>query len=171
MKKLLGICTFAALVVAPGITGAQSSRSVIGTGPHAYDWVIGTWSCTNTMPSGKAAPASQVTGTRSDTTNSIVLHFTGKDSDQYAFLSYEAPSRTWWFSSALPGGDMANESSTMAGKETVVFHGSYFNASKGTHFHIGDTVTLYSATKYTDQSADDSKGSMRTSNTSTCTKS
>lgn len=123
------------------------------------------------MASGKTAPASQVTATRSDTTNSIVLHFSGKDSDQYSFLSYEAPSRTWWVSSALPGGDMANESSTMAGKKTVVFSGSYLNAAKGTHFHVRDTVTLSSATKYTDRSADDSNGSMKTGNTSTCTKS
>jgi len=171
MKKLLGIYTFAALVLAPGFTVAQSSPSVIGSGPHAYDWAIGTWSCTNAAPGGKAAPANQVMATRSDTTNAIVLHFIGKDSDQYAFLSYEAPSRTWWVSSALPGGDISNESSTMAGKKTVAFNGSYFVAAKGTHFHIRDTITLASATKYIDQGADDSKGSMQTNNTSTCTKS
>lgn len=143
-----------------------------GTGAHAYDWLIGTWSCTNSTRSAMAGPADQtLTASRSDTTAAIVMRFTGNNFDQYGFLSYEAaPSRAWWFSSAYPDGSISNESTTMTGNKTV-WHGSYFDAAHGTHSHIRDTFTIVSSTKFTDLGESDSSGSMKPIYNGTCTKS
>lgn len=166
MKKLLGICAFVALLVAPGVASAQSS-----TGSHAYDWLIGTWSCTNATPNAMAGPASQTeTVTRSSTTGAFITHFTGTNFDQYGFLSYDPATRTWWSSWAFTGGSIGNESTTMSGAKTV-WHGSFFNAANGTHSHLRDTMTISSPTKYTDLGEDDSSGSMKPIYNGTCTKS
>lgn len=111
MKKLLGIVAFAALVTAPGVTVAQSDASAAH---HAYDWLIGSWSCTNSMPSSVGGRASQtMTAPRSSMPDTLVMHFTGTNFDQYGFLTYETATRTWWISWAYPGGNVEQESTTM----------------------------------------------------------
>ena len=170
MNKLLGIVAFATLALAPGITIAQSDANAAH---HAYDWMIGSWNCTNATPSTMGGPASQaLTVTRSSAYDTLVMHFTGKNFDQYGFLTYETGARTWWISWAYPGGNMSNEASTAeAGKKTTVWHGSFFNASNGTHSHVRDTLTIASPTKFTDVSEDDSSGSMKPNYNGTCEKS
>lgn len=172
MRKLLGFCAFAALVAAPGIVGAQSSMmSSASMGSHAYDWMLGTWTCTNSIPSALAGPAMQtLTATRSSTTGAIIWRYTGKGYDQYGFLSYVPKTGTWWFSWAYPGGSVGNESSTQTGKKTA-WTGMIFDASTGKHLHIRDTYTMYGATKFNDTGEDDSSGTMKTGYNGTCVKS
>jgi hypothetical protein len=173
MRKLLGLCAFAALVAAPGLAGAQSSMmSGMANGPHAYDWMIGTWTCTNSVPNALAGPATQtLTATRSATTGAIIWRYTGSNYDQYGFISYEAPTHTWWMSWAYPGGSIGNEASTMTPGKKTVWNGSIFDATNGTHFHVRDTLTIDSPTKFVDVGVNDASGSMKTDYDGTCVKS
>jgi hypothetical protein len=172
MRKLLGLFAFAVLAAAPGIVGAQSSMMSSATmASHAYDWMLGTWTCANSIPSPLAGPATQtLTATRSSTTGAIVWRYTGKGYDQYGFLSYAPKTATWWFSWAYPGGSVGNESSAQTGKKTV-WTGMIFDASTGKHLHIRDTYTMYGATKFNDTGEDDSSGTMKTGYNGTCVKS
>lgn len=91
MKKLFVLVAFAALLGAPAAVCAQSSMmmSGAGTGPHAYEWMLGTWTCQNAIPSALAGPAVQtLTATRGNIAGTIVWRYTGTDYDQYGFLAY-----------------------------------------------------------------------------------
>jgi hypothetical protein len=171
MRKLLARCAFAALVAAPGIAAAQSSMmSAAATRGHAYDWMLGTWTCTNTIPSALAGPAVQtLTATRSSTTGAIIWRYTGKNYDQYGFLSYVPSSHAWWFSWAYPGGGVGYESSAQSGKSSN-WAGSIYDPS-GKTIHIRDVYTVYSPTKFNDTGEDDSSGTMKPGYNGTCVKS
>jgi hypothetical protein len=172
LKKLFVLAAFAALLGAPGAVSAQSSMmmSGAGTGPHAWDWMIGTWTCRNTIPSALAGPAVQtLTATRSDVTGAIVWRYTGTNYDQYGFLAYAPKTKTWWFSWAYPGGSTGNESTKQTGRKTI-WTGMIFNAS-GKPFDIRDTYTVYSPTKFNDSGEDNSSGSWKPGYNGTCTKS
>ena len=140
-------------------------------GPHAYDWMIGTWTCKNSIPTALAGPAVQtLTATRSGTTGAIIWRYTGKAYDQYGFLSYVPKTGTWWFSWAYPGGSIGNESTKQTGKKTE-WTGLIVDSSTGKSIHIHDTYTLYSSTKFNDSGEDDSTGSMKPGYNGTCVKS
>ncbi len=172
MKKLLVFAAFAALLGAPGAVSAQSSMmmSNAGTGPHAFDWLIGRWICKNTIPSALAGPAVQtLTATRSVVPGSIVWRYTGTNYDQYGFFTYSATTKTWWSSWAYPGGSTGNESTNQTGPKTM-WTGTIFDAS-GKPFSIRDTYTIYGPTKFNDSGEDNSSGTWRPGYNGTCTKS
>jgi hypothetical protein len=173
LNRLFVLAAIAAVVVAPAAVSAQSSMmmSGAGMGPHAYDWMLGSWTCKNSIPSPLAGPATQyLTATRSTTTGAIVWRYTGKGYDQYGFLSYAATTKTWWFSWSYPGGGVGNESSKQTGKKSM-WTGMIFDANTGKPFDIRDTYTVYSATKFNDTGEDNSSGSWKTGYNGTCTKS
>ncbi len=172
MRKLLILCAVAGLFAAPGAAHAQSSMmSSAGMGLHAFDWMIGTWSCKNSMPSAIGGPAVQMlTATRSSTTGAIIWRYTGKGYDQYGFLSYVPKTGTWWFSWAYPGGSIGNESTKQPGKK-MIWTGLIFDSSTGKSMHIRDTYTMSGSTKFNDLGEDDSTGTMKPSYNGTCVKS
>ena len=58
MKRLLWLIMPVALVLLPcAVRSQMMSASMYGAGPHGYDWAIGTWSCTNSMPSPMGGPS------------------------------------------------------------------------------------------------------------------
>ncbi len=171
MRKLLVLAAVFGLFAAPGAVGAQSSMMSSSMGPHAFDWMIGNWSCKNSMPGALAGPAVQMmTATRSSTTGAIVWRYTGKGYDQYGFLSYVPKTGAWWFSWAYPGGSIGNESTKQPGKKTL-WTGLIFDSSTGKSMHIRDTYTMYGSTKFNDLGEDDSTGTMKVSYNGTCVKS
>jgi hypothetical protein len=172
MRKFLVLCAFAGLIAAPGAVRAQSSMmSGAGMGAHAFDWLIGTWTCQNSIPSALGGPAVQtLTATRSSTTGAIIWRYTAKGYDQYGFLSYAPKSGTWWFSWAYPGGSIGNESTKDTGKKTH-WTGFIFDSSLGHNMHIRDTYTMYGSTKFNDLGEDDSTGTMKPGYNGTCVKS
>lgn len=171
MKKLFVLVAFAALLGAPAAVSAQSSMmmSGAGTGPHAYEWMLGTWTCQNAIPSALAGPAVQtLTATRGNIAGTIVWRYTGTDYDQYGFLAYAPKTKTWWFSWAYPGGSTGNESTKQTGHKTM-WTGMIFGPS-GKPFDIRDTYTVYSPTKFNDSGEDNSSGTWKPGYNGTCTK-
>jgi hypothetical protein len=166
MRKIHVVATLTAIVLAPGTASAQMM-----SGAHAYDWMLGNWTCKNSLPNALGGPAVQMlTATRSSTTGAIVWRYTGKGYDQYGFLTYAPTTQTWWFSWAYPGGSVGNESTKQSGKKTM-WTGVILDAGSGKTLHIRDTYTLYSATKFRDFGEDDSSGAMKPGYDGTCTKS
>ncbi len=161
----------AALALLPVAANAQM-MTTMGSGPHGYDWLIGTWTCKNAVPTPLAGPTVQtLTAMRSTTTDAIVWRYTGKNYDQYGFLSYDPKSATWWMSWAYPGGSIGNEASKNNGKKTT-WTGVIVNTGTGGKTeHIHDTYTMYSPTKFNDTGWDDSSGTMKIGYNGTCTKS
>ena len=178
MNKLFGFAALALLAVAPSAGLAQSAMStsatpliMVGVGPHGYDWLIGTWSCTNSMPSPMGGPASQtLTVSRSTVGTSLYVRVSGTGLDASGFVAYVPKTKTWWNPNASSSGDSGSESSTQTGKKTV-WTGSYFSAASGKTTSIRDTYTLLSTTKYTDLGQYQSGGAWKTSANTTCTKS
>ncbi|MGA8098879.1 MAG: hypothetical protein WB810_09490 [Candidatus Cybelea sp.] len=166
MKKIHIAAALALLAIVPGPVGAQ-----LTSGAHAFDWMLGNWTCKNALPSALGGPAIQtLTATRSSTTGAIVWRYTGESYDQYGFLSYVPKTGTWWFSWAYPGGSTGNESTKQSGKKTI-WTGMIYDASGGKTMHIRDTYTMYSSTKFNDLGEDDSSGTMKPGYNGTCTKS
>ncbi len=169
LKKPFVLAVFAALLGAAGTVSAQSP--MMSGGSHAYDWMLGTWTCKNTIPSALAGPAVQtLTATRSNTTGAIVWRYTGTNYDQYGFLAYAPKTKTWWSSWAYPGGSTGNESTKQTGRKSM-WTGMIFNASNGKPFNIRDTYTVYSPTKFNDLGEDNSSGTWKSGYNGTCTKS
>jgi hypothetical protein len=172
LKKLLFFAAFSAMLGALGGVSAQSSTmmSGAGAGPHAYGWMLGTWTCKNAIPTALAGPAVQtLTATRSTMTGAITWRYIGTNYDQYGFLAYAPKTKTWWSSWAYPGGSTGNESTKQTGRKTM-WTGTIFEAG-GKPFDIRDTYTVYSPTKFNDYGEDNSSGSWKPGYNGTCTKS
>ncbi|HVN69789.1 MAG TPA: hypothetical protein VMU38_09095 [Candidatus Binatia bacterium] len=172
MKRLLTFVAFAALTIAPCATQAQSamSASTLGVGPHGWDYYIGTWSCSNSMPSAMSGPATQtLTVSRSAAGSGLFFRVTGTGFDGSGFVTYAAPSKTWMNPASLANGSYSYESTTQTGKKTV-WTGTMFDASTGKTMQIRDTYTL-SPSSYTDVTQYKSGAVWKTSYSATCTKS
>lgn len=165
MRNVFALGALAVFAVLPGTAIAQ------GSGSHAYDWMLGNWTCKNSMPSTLAGPAVQMlTATRSTFTGAIIWRYTGSNYDQYGFLTYAPRTGTWWLSWANPGGSVGNESSNGSGKVTH-WMGMIVNTDSGKTEHIRDTYTLYGPNKFNDLGLDDASGSMKPSYNGTCVRS
>lgn len=172
LKKLFVLAPLAALAGAPGAVSAQSAMmmSGAGMGPHAYDWMLGTWTCKNTIPTALAGPAVQtLTASRSTMSGAIVWRYTGSNFDQYGFIAYAPKTKTWWASWAYPNGGTGNESTKQSG-HTSMWTGTLFDSS-GKSYAIRDTYTVYSSTKFNDSGEEKSSGAWKASYNGTCTKS
>jgi hypothetical protein len=172
LKNLFVLAAFAALLGAPSAVSAQSSMMMSGSAmaPHAYDWMLGTWTCTNTIPTALSGPATQkLVATRSIMPGVIVWRYTAANFDQYGFISYNAKTKTWWSSWAYPSGTTGNESSKQGGTKSM-WAGMIYDVS-GKPFAIRDTYTVYSATKFNDVGEDQSNGTWKPGYNGTCTKS
>lgn len=172
MKKLFFFAVFTALLGVAGGVSAQAATMATGggAGPHAYDWMLGTWTCKNAIPTALAGPAVQtLTATRSTMTGAITWRYTGTNYDQYGFIAYAPKTKTWWSSWAYPGGSTGNESTKQGGSKSM-WTGKIFDAS-GKPFDIRDTFTVYGPTKFNDYGEDNSSGSWKAGYNGTCTKS
>src|ERR1700677_3185876 len=114
MKKVLSQFLLAAFVVAVPCT-AQSqmmSSSMPGAGPHVFDWAVGTWSCTNMMPSAMGGPSHQsMTVTRTNA-GAIMYHSVGANFDSVFYNVYVAKTKTWWSPVIVSDGTYGTESSS-----------------------------------------------------------
>jgi hypothetical protein len=172
MRRMSYVAAITA-VLAQAAADAQSSMmsaAMVGTGPHGYDWLIGTWTCKNTVPTALAGPAIQTfTVARSGSTGALTFRIVGKDYDQLGFISYVPKTKTWWYSWAYPGGSYGGESSKQTGMKTF-WTGSVFDASSGTVMKIRDTYTVYGLSKFNDFGETAVGGVWRAAYNGTCTK-
>jgi hypothetical protein len=175
MKKLSAFITLALLALAPLAAQPQpmtASSMTQGVGAHGYDFLIGTWSCLNSMPvtpmSGPAATSA--TFSRSGQDPTLYFRVTGKNFEVSGYIAYAAKTKMWSNPVAFSDGSYSSESTTATGK-SVTWTGSYVGAGSSKATKIRDTYTLTSATKYVDLSEYQDGSAWKASSKTTCTKS
>jgi hypothetical protein len=172
MKRLLWFIVFAAVAAAPCAAPAQStmSSSMLGVGPHGWDYYIGTWSCGNGVPSAMSGPASQTLTVSRSPAGGLFFRVTGQGFDQAGYVTYAMKTKTWWNPASYYDGSYSLEKSTDTGKKNV-WIGTYFNAASGKTMPIRDTYTMLSSTNYTDVTQLKSGAVWKTSYNGNCKKS
>jgi hypothetical protein len=171
MNRLVALFALAALAIVPSVARSSSmSPSMVGVGPHGYDWLIGTWACKNSMPSPMGGPAATTLTVSRATNGSLAVHVNGTNFDAVGYVTYSPKTKTWWNPSALATGDTSTESSQQTGKKTV-WTGPFHEAAAGKSMPIRDTYTLMSPTIYHDLSEAQIGGAWKTVGNVTCTKS
>lgn len=173
MKGLYWLVTLTMLAVATGAAQAQSttwSPSTLGVGANGWDWLIGNWSCINSIPSPMGGPSSTKTAIgRSNAGSSLFVRSSGKNFDQSGYIAYVSKTKTWLSPSTYADGSYSSESTTETGKQTV-WSGTFFNAPSGSPIKVRDTYVGLSSTKFTDLSEYQNAGTWKTQAKVTCTK-
>src|SRR5579871_1040703 len=164
-----------AAILAPSFAGPVSadmamSMSSVGAGPHGYDYMVGTWNCTNTMhPSELGALASTtITATKLKDGN-ILIRTASPNGDVTSYNAYVAKTKTWYSPFADSGGKYGTESTQETGK-TIHWLGTFYDTD-GTATPIRDTFTMLSMTKQVDLSEAKAGGAWKVVAKTTCTKS
>jgi hypothetical protein len=174
MKRL--IIAFAALaavlapnLAAPARADTPMSVSTVGAGPHGYDYMVGTWSCTNPMHASAlgALPSTTITATKVKDGN-IILRTASPNGDVTAYNAYLPKTKTWYAPFADSGGKYGTESTQGTGK-TIQWIGTFYDAD-GTQTPIRDTFTMLSMTKQVDVSEAKVGGAWKVTAKTTCTK-
>ena len=173
MRRFYWLVTLIVLAVAASAAQAQPtawSPSMAGVGAHGYDWQIGNWSCTNSMPmTPLGAPSSETfTATRTNS-GAVLFHTTGKNYDSVYYNLYVAKTKTWLSPFALADGSYGSESTNQTGK-TTVWTGQLFFAATGKTIPTRDTYVILSSTKLTDLGEDQFSGTWKPQYNFTCTK-
>lgn len=168
MKKHLAILAVLALV--PSIASAAMSPSMVGVGSHGYDFLIGTWTCKNAMPSAMGGPATTTLNVARVANGSLSVHITGTNFDGMGYVVYAAKTKTWWNPSTLATGDYSTESTQQTGKKTV-WTGPFNDVASGKTMEIRDTYTESSMSVFHDLSEAQIAGTWKTVGNTTCTKS
>jgi hypothetical protein len=169
MKKVLSQLLLAVFLVAvPCAAQSQMmSSSMPGAGPHGFDWEVGTWSCTNAMPSAMGGPSHQSLTVTRTPSGVIMFHATGANFDNTWYNLYAAKTKTWSSPFIVSDGSYGTESSSTTGKK-MVWMGTATDAS-GTSMPIRDTVS-YSMTKTVDLGEYKSSGAWKEQYNVTCMK-
>ena len=170
MRRFFACTALLALAIAPSIARSESPTSVssVGVGAHGYDWLIGTWTCSNAAPSAMSGPtATTLTVTRNGA-GALSIHTAGANFDGLGYVVYAAKTKTWWNPTALATGDYSTESSMQTGKKTV-WTGTFYSGGKSNA--IRDTYTMTTMTAFKDLSEAQLNGAWKTEAKTTCTKS
>jgi hypothetical protein len=169
------IIVFAAfsMLFAPALAQAASapmSYSAIGAGPSGYDWLIGTWSCKNSMQPSKlgALPVTSLTATKVKD-GSIALHTSSPNGDVTVYYAYVPGTKTWYSPFVDSGGNYGYESTQQSGK-TTLWTGAFY-LTNGTMTPIRDTFTMLGMAKQYDLSEAKVAGAWKVVAKTTCTKS
>jgi hypothetical protein len=175
MRRLVILLVACAAVLAPTLAGpalgdTPPSISAVGAGPHGYDYMVGTWSCTNSMhPSELGALASTtITATKLKDGN-IMLRTASPNGDVTAYDAYLAKTKTWYSPFADSGGKYGTESTQQIGK-TIRWIGTFYDAD-GTATPIRDTFTMVSMAKQVDLGEAKVGAAWKVTAKTTCTKS
>lgn len=175
MKRLLITLAACAAVLAPSLATpapAETPMSVsgVGVGSHGYDWMIGTWSCTNPMhPSELGALASTtITATKVKDGN-VMVRTASPNGDVTSYYAYLPRTKTWYSPYADSGGKYGTETTQETGK-TIHWIGTFYDTD-GTVTPIRDTFTMLSMTKQVDLSEAKAGGVWKVMAKTTCVKS
>lgn len=175
MKRLFVALVACATLLAPSLArpalgDTPMSMSAVGAGPHGYDYMVGTWSCTNPMqPSELGALAStSFTATKLKDGN-IMIRSASPNGDVTAYNAYLTKTKTWYAPFADSGGKYGSESTQQSGK-TIRWIGMFYDAD-GAATPIRDTFTMLSMTKQVDLAEAKIGGVWKITAKTTCTKS
>jgi hypothetical protein len=174
--KRVGIIALAALsaalwpVLAVRAQGTVMSMSAVGAGANGYDFMVGDWSCINTMaPSKLGALQSAKSSITKLNEGSLAIHTMSPNGDVTAYNAYVPKTKTWWAPFADAGGNYGYESTQQSGK-TIRWVGAFYTTD-GATTPIRDTFTMLSMTKQYDLSEARVAGMWKTVAKTTCTKS
>jgi hypothetical protein len=163
-----------ALVVplcAASLARAESAETpaTIGVGAHGYDWLIGAWTCTNSMPSAMSGPATTTLKASRPSQGAIQFHATGTDYDASGYIAYDEKTKTWYNPVSLGSGAAGLETSKQTGAKTV-WTGMFMDPSSGKHMSVRDTYTLSAMNKFIDLTEMNDGGTWKTISKTTCSK-
>lgn len=166
MKRFASIGLLAAFAL-PAVALGAMSPAMMGAGSHGYDFMIGSWACTNSMPASQIGGPTSSTFAIAHAGAGLSIH---ASNNAMGYLSYAGKSKTWWNPTVYSDGSYSYESTRQSGAKTV-WNGSFFDASSGKSSPIRDTYTFLSPTKQTDVTQTETGGTWKTVGNSTCTKS
>lgn len=175
MKRLILALAACAAALAPSLAAPASAEtpmsvSTVGAGQHGYDYMVGTWSCTNPMhPSELGALASTTITATKLTDGNILIRTASPNGDVTSYSAYLPKTKTWYAPFADSGGKYGSESTQEAGK-TIHWIGTFYDAD-GAVTPIRDTFTMLSMTKQVDVSEAKVGGVWKVTAKTTCTKS
>lgn len=172
MRALAFFCFLSIGVAALCVrAGADTmTPSMVGVGAHGYDWLVGSWSCHNSMPSAMGGPAdTKLTATHS-VNGSLSLHSSGASYDGLGYVAYEEKTKTWYNPFGLADGSSSSEWSKQTGTKTV-WTGTFLAPGASKPTPIRDTYTMSGMTKYFDVTEAQGMGGWKTVGKTTCTKS
>ncbi len=173
MKRLFTLAALGlAVALAPAAAVAQPAGAgpMMGVGPHGYDFLVGTWNCTNSNPNAMTGPAtSTMAATASAAHDAIAIHLTGTGFDGYNFISYNPQTKVWSAPAAFADGSYGIETTAQTGTK-VVWSGTALDPSSGKTIQIRDTYTMSSVMTYSDLSEADMGNGWQHLATYTCNK-
>lgn len=163
------LASFIALVPCAAQSASAMSSSTVGAGPHGYDFLVGTWTCKNSMPGPMSGPALSTVVISRVGSGTLSFHATGTGLDAMGYVVYTPKTKTWSNPSATSTGGYGTESTTQTGKKST-WTGPAADAS-GKTTQTRDTYVWMNATTYTDLFQAEEGGTWKTAGNSTCTKS
>ena len=140
-----------------------------GVGPHGFDWMIGKWSCTNSMPSPMGGPSTSMSTVTASNGHGVFFRNTSKNFDNSYYLQYVSKTKAWLAPVIYADGSYGSESTSQTGKK-IVWTGSVFDAASSKTMQVRDTWVIPSAAKFTDLGEVQSAGTWKTQYNVTCTK-
>ncbi len=164
---------FAVIVLAatlPLAASAAMAPTGIGVGPHGYDFLVGTWTCKNNVPSPMGGPAASTLVIAHSVSGALAVRVTGSNFEALGFVVYNGNTKTWWSPSTAAGGGYGTESTQQTGKKTT-WSGPFTDPSSGKTMQVRDTYTFMNPTTYTDLFQVNMNGTWKTEGNTTCTKS
>ena len=168
MKRFLFVASAITAILIPVAAASQTAAAAYGAGPHGYDWMIGMWSCTNSMPATPDGGPTHTTLTVSKTGSALFLRTTGTNFDVASYDIY-VPSKKMWVSPfALTDGSYGSESTSQTGTK-VVWVGTVHDGPSGNVMPTRDTF-VNSANKYTDLGESHVGGAWKAQYNIVCTK-
>ena len=171
MSRYLGALALAALALAPSVVSSkQMPLSMIGVGPRGYDFMIGSWTCRNTVPTHLSGPPTARFTISRSVKGAYYVHGWAMNYDTSSYFLYSSKTRMWFGPTAYADGSYNYESTRQTGAKTV-WTGTLFDATSGQTSPIRDTYTMPNLTTQIDVTQIQSGGTWRTVNNSTCTKS
>jgi hypothetical protein len=168
MQKFFTLVILAALSLAPGAALAQTV-GMAGAGPHGYDFMVGTWSCSNSKPSAMGGPSLSRFTVSPSASGTLFVRSTGTGYDTAGYVAYNARTQTWWGPTVFANGSYSNESTQQTGRKSV-WSGSIFDAATGNTVPIRDTYTFSNLTTLKDLTQTQIRGVWKTQANSVCTK-
>lgn len=168
MKRFLLSAIAAASILVPSALGAQTiSPSTVGVGPNGFDFAVGTWSCTNAMPSAMGGPNTQTLAVTKTGSGAIMYHATGTNFDNTWYNVYMPATKSWTSPFILADGSYGTESTTQTGAK-IVWTGTATDQA-GKNMRVRDTNT-FTSTQYIDLGEYQSGGAWKPQYKVTCTK-
>ncbi len=158
------------LTAAPlSASAAMTPAAGIGVGAHGYDFMVGTWSCKNSIPSPMGGPALTTLVVAHSVNAALSVRVTGSNFEALGFVVYTGNTKTWWNPSTTAGGGYGVESTQQTGKKTT-WAGPFTDPSSGKTMQVRDTYTFTNPTTYIDLFQVNVNGAWKTEGNTTCTK-